>query len=513
MEKQSKRNQLCFGLGTLGRDGVYTLISMFFITYLTETVGLSDVELGIIGALMVAFRIFDAANDPIMGTIVDSTNTKWGKFKPWIVFGVFAAGILTVLLFSDFGLSGGAYIAYIAIVYLLWGMAYTTNDISYWSLMPAISKDQKVREGVGTVARICANVGMFAVVLLYPNVPSIFGGDPRTAYLIFAAILVGIMILLQLVTVFGVKEDRTLDVKTERTTLGGMARALFKNDQLMVTAISMALFMIGYCTTTSFGVYYFKYAYKDEGTYMIFAAVLAVAQLTALVTFPLFSKKFKRKQLYFGSMIAVVAAYLLFFFSFECLPVIVVAGLVLFFAQAFIQLLMLLFLADAVEYGEWKLGKRNESVTFAVQPFINKLGGAIGTAVVTATLIISGINPISNEIAKLEADKAAATTPEAIVAIEAEIASIINGVTGAPIWIMKVAMMLLPLVCILVGFLIYARKFKINEETYAAIIADLDARHAEAANATESVSAAESATPDSSLATDSASVTVETPVE
>lgn len=479
MDKTATKNRYFFGLGTLGRDAVYTLISMYLITYLTETVGLADAELAVIGVLMVAFRIFDALNDPIMGTIVDNTSTKWGKFKPWIVFGAITSGILTVLLFCDFGLSGTAYVVFFAVCYLLWGMAYTTNDISYWSLMPAITKDQKAREGIGAFARICANVGMFAVVILYTGVPDLFGMAPKQAYLIFTVILVILMWFFQVFTVFGVKEERTQTELKERTSLGGMIKALAKNDQLMVAAVAMALFMIGYCTTTSFGVYYFKYAYKDEGTYMIFAAVLGVAQLTALSIFPIFSKRFTRKQLYFGSMLTVVVAYILFFFSFENLALIVISGLALFFAQAFIQLLMLLFLADAVEYGEWKLGKRNESVSFAVQPFINKLGGAVGTAVVTATLIISGINPVSNKIAELEEYMSTLTDPAAIAAVEAEISSLIMGVEGSPIWIMKIAMMILPLLCILAGFIIYYKKFKIDEKMYARIVADLKAKDAE----------------------------------
>lgn len=464
------RNKYCFGLGTLGRDAVYSLVSMYFITYLTEVVGLSNAELGIIGSLMVVFRVFDALNDPVMGTIVDNTSTRFGKFKPWIVFGALTAGVLTVLLFSDIGLQGGGYIAFVAVTYLLWGMAYTTNDISYWSLMPAISKDQKVREGIGAIARICANIGMFSVVVLYTMVPDLFGMPAKQSYFWFAVIVVLVMWVFQAFTVFGVKEDRSSMKQQEHTSLKGMVQALVKNDQLMVTAVSMALFMIGYCTTTSFGVYYFKYAYKDEGAYMIFAAVLGVAQLTALSVFPLFSKRFNRKQLYFGSMVAVVVSYIVFFFSFEKMPLIITAGLVLFFAQAFIQLLMLLFLADAVEYGQWKLGKRNESVSFAVQPFINKLGGAIGTGVVTLTLIISGINPISQQITELEKAGAPAEQIEAIV----------QSVSGSPIWIMKIAMMLLPLVCILVGFLIYHKKFKIDEEMYATILKDLKARENDA---------------------------------
>ncbi|MDF2844538.1 MAG: sugar (Glycoside-Pentoside-Hexuronide) transporter, partial [Herbinix sp.] len=87
-------------------------------------------------------------------------------------------------------------------------------------------------------------------------------------------------------TVFGVKEDKSIKVRQESTSLKEMVRILFQNDQLLFTAISMALFMIGYCTTTAFGVYFFKYAFKNEGMYSVFAAILGVSQLAALSVFP-----------------------------------------------------------------------------------------------------------------------------------------------------------------------------------------------------------------------------------
>ena len=159
-------------------------------------------------------------------------------------------------------------------------------------------------------------------------------------------------------------------------------------------------------------------------------------------------------------MIAVTLSYVIFFLSFEVLPLVLIAGLVLFFAQAFIQLLMLLFLADAVEYGEWKLGKRNEAASFAVQPFINQFGGAASKGVISFTLIVSGINMIAN---------AAAADP-------ARAEEIINSTPTEAIWIMKIAMMILPLICILVGFVLYSKKFKIDEQMYAKILSDLETR-------------------------------------
>ena len=467
MTKQERRNKYCFGLGTVGRDAMYSLVSMYLMVHLTDVVGLSDFHLAIATTLLVIFRVFDSVNDPFMGTIVDNTRTKWGKFKPWMLVGMLTSGVVVIFLFHNFDMKPVGYLVLFAVMYFLFSVCYTINDLAYWSLIPAITKDPKQREGIGAVARICANVGMFAVVLLYTMVPDLFRGigisDPRDAYFIFAIILVLLMWGFQLFTLFGVKEDRRSLGRGERTSIKEMFSVLLKNDQLMVAAVAMALFMIGYCTTTSFGVHYFKFAYKDEGMYMVFAAVLAVAQLSALAVFPLFRKKFTRKQLYVGSVVAVVVAYIVFFLSFEKLALIIIAGLLLFFAQAFIQLLTLLFLADAVEYGEWKLGKRNESVSFAVQPFVNQVGGAIGSGVLGFTLIISGINKISNQISGMTD--------------EAEIASLINTTPDSAIWIMKIAMMIFPLICIVAGFILYLFKFKIDDKFYDTIVSDLEERN------------------------------------
>ena len=466
MSKQILRNKICFGLGTIGRDALYSLVSMYLMVHLTDVVTFTDGGLAAIGIMLTMFGIFDAVIDPFVGAIIDNTKTRWGKYKPWILVGMIGTAVLASLMFHDFEMSETAHIVLLGVTYLLFSIFFSLNDIAYWSLMPAISKDQRVREGVGSFARICANIGMFAMVLLYPSMEGIFrgmgfNGSLRTPFFVFAIAAAGVMCLFQIVTLFGVNEERAQLETVERTTLKDLFRALFKNDQLLVAAISMALFMIGYCTTTSFGTYYFDYAYGDGGVYIIFAAVLAVAQLSALMLFPLFRKKFSRHQLYVGSTVAVTVAYILFFLSFEWLPIIVVAGLLLFFAQAFIQLLMLLFLADSIEYGEWKLGKRNEAASFAVQPFVNQIGGAISRGVLALTLIVSGINSAIKEAADIGTATGVVTAPV---------------IEDWSIWVMKISMMILPLICILVGFALYAKKFKIDEKTYERILADLEER-------------------------------------
>lgn len=447
MEVNAKRNRYAYGLGTIGRDMLFTMVSMYLMYYLTEVLDLPDETMWVMTAAFTVLRIFDAVNDPIMGVVVDNTRTRWGKFKPWLVIGGILGGILTILLFTDLGLTGTTYVASFILIYLAWDLIYGTNDIAYWSMLPALSLDQSEREKTGAFARICANAGMYIAVI---GVPAVTGalGDDRRAWSLVAAGVVLFMALFMLFTLFGVREDRSRLIKSETTSLREVTGVLFHNDQLMVIALSLGLFMIGYITTTSFGIYFFKYAYRDEGMYLIFAGILGVAQLTALTIFPAFARRFSRKRLFSLAMILIATGYLLFFIAPMNMLPLGLSGLILFIGQSFVQVLMLMFLADCVEYGQWKLGRRNESITFSVQPFINKIGGALASGIVGSTLIISGIN--------------SAATPA--------------DVTVQGLFILKIAMMILPMIFILAGYLIHRRYFRIDAAAYGSIIADLKAR-------------------------------------
>lgn len=450
-QNYDRRNRFFFGLGTIGRDMFYTMVSMYMLVYITEVLIVPDSTLAIMTTLLLILRIFDAFNDPISGVIVDNTKSRFGKFKPWIFVGALVSAVLMVFMFTDFGLSGGAYAAVFALCYLGWDIAFGLNDIAYWSMLPALSTDQKQREKMGSFARICANIGLFVCVVGILPATSALGnltGGSKQGWFWFAVLVAALMIGFQMFTLFGVKETKGYFKEEEKTTLRDMFRIILQNDQLLWVAVALSLFMIGYVTTTSFGVHFFKYAYGQESMYSIFSVVLGVSQLSALAVFPIFRKKFSRKQLYTGATIMVVAGYILFFFAPMHMLYIGIAGVLIFVGQAFIQMLMLMFLADTIEYGQWKLGKRNESVTFSVQPFINKISGAIASGVLGFTLIISGINQ--------------ADTPADVPA---------SGIT-----IMKAAMLLIPLVVIVLGYWIYLKKYKIDEAMYAKILNELKMR-------------------------------------
>ncbi len=448
MNQLDRRNMVFFGLGTVGRDMFYALEANALIYYLSNILQL---PIGVFVATSLVFtilRVFDAFNDPLMGLIIDNTRSKHGKFKPPMLFGAIVGAICYMVLFTDFGLRDYRFVVIFAIAYLLWDIFYGLNDIAYWSMLPSLTIEQKVREKMGAFARICANIGMFAIMVGWEPITAGMGNTPGAWFLVAACVTV-LMLLFQLFTIFGVKEKDNMFKQEEKTSLRGMWQVLTKNDQLLWTTLAMSLFTIGYTTTTTISIYYMQYVFGDKNMYAVLAAVVGVAQISALIVFPLVSKHFSREKFYLMSTILVVFGYAAFFFADRRLFLIVIAALLLFVGEAFIQLLMLMFLEDTIEYGQWKLGKRNESITLSVQPLINKIGGAVSMGLVSLSLVWSGIK----------------TGDVAVESIDARGQLVI-----------KLVMILIPIIFIVSGYLVYRFKFKINKKTYDKIISDLHAR-------------------------------------
>ena len=447
MNKQDNRNRICFGLGTVGRDMFYSFESNTLLHFLTYVLDLPVWVFTAASLILSVMRIFDAFNDPITGLLIDNIRSPWGKFKPAILFGGILSAVTSLLLFANIG-AGWSFVIIFGIAYLLWDVSFGINDIGYWTLLPVMSSDQKQRERNGTFARICANIGMYIVMVAWQPVTSALGDTPQVWFWC-AVVIAAIYLLGLLFPLLGVKEKRVAPENQESTSFKQMWRALASNDQLMWTTLAMGLFMVGYCTTVNFAVTYMKYIFGDEGMYVVLVAVVGVSQLGTLAVYPKIAAKMNRRQLYTLGTVLVVIGYIVFFFAEVSIAVIALGAVLVFVGQAFIQTLMLMFLADTVEYGQWKLGKRNESITFSIQPFINKIGGAIATGVVSITLLLSGVK------------------------VEGGTAETIDAAGKLTI---KSAMFVLPLVFILLGYVIYLKKYKIDEEFYGQILKDLEER-------------------------------------
>ena len=186
-DRYRKRNLWLFPLGTVGRDMLYQLFTNFLLVYVLFTRQLTAGQLMAITAIMVAARIFDALNDPIMGNIIERTRTKWGKYKPWLTIGIVLTCVVVYLAFNV-QLQGWAFVVFFGVIYFCYSIAYTMHDISYWGMIPSLGSDGAVRDQFTSRATLFAGVGGTLAGILVPMLTTgshTLGGSAQKAYCVF----------------------------------------------------------------------------------------------------------------------------------------------------------------------------------------------------------------------------------------------------------------------------------------------------------------------------------------
>lgn len=197
--KLTFKEKASYGLGAVGKDMVYMLSASYILYYYQDIMGVSAIAMGFI---LLAARVFDAFNDPIMGIVVAKTKTKWGKFRPWLFIGtVLNAIVLYIMFAAPPALDGGGLVAYAAISYILWGVTYTMMDIPYWSMIPAFTEGGKEREGLSTLARSCAGIGSALItVITMISVQKLGAGNEALGFKYFALIIAALFIIFTTIT-------------------------------------------------------------------------------------------------------------------------------------------------------------------------------------------------------------------------------------------------------------------------------------------------------------------------
>jgi melibiose permease len=455
-KKLSWFSKISFGIGAFGKDAVYAIVGTYLMMYLTDY---RSVAPAFVGTLFMVARIWDAFNDPFMGMVVDNTRTKWGKFRPWILIGTILNAIVLVLLFLDNGLEGKSYLVWCSVFYILWGMTYTIMDIPYWSMVPALTDDENERSQISAIPRIFASlawlvINSFGLVL----VSKLGGKNDVKGFSILAIIISVVFILASLLTCVACKE-RVVTPKAEKTTVKGMMNVLFKNDQVkMILGIAL-FFNIAYQLSNSFALYYFKYVaehtYDSESNgvlYPVYAAVAGFAQMGSMAVLPFLSQKIGKKvSFFFASFLPVFGFAALWIIGYIIPKNVLAVGIcsaVINCGIGFMLVFITVILSEVVDYGEYKLGTRNESILFSMQTFVVKFAGAFSGFVSGIGLTLIGY--VANQ----------AQTPGAI--------------TG-----MRVIMFLIPAVLSALCFLIYIKSYKLTPEFYKKVREEIAARRKE----------------------------------
>ena len=483
--KRVRKNLLMYPLGTVGRDMVYALFANFLLTFVLITKNLTAAQLTAITAIMVAARVFDALNDPIMGNIIEKTRTKWGKFKPWLLIGGVTSSLVVIAAFNNTGINGWSFVIYFGVIYFLYSITYTMNDISYWGMVPALSSDTDTRNQFTSRATLFAGIGSTLASVLIPMLTTggmAIGGNAVTAYGIVAIIICILSPLFMLFTLFGVKENRSDMAKpAPKISLKMIVKTITGNDQLMWISLIFLLQQIGNGLVVgglgSFYIY-FEFGYAG-GLYSLFTMLGMSVTAFLMVFYPMISRKFQRKRLMGILQNAAIVGYATMLLAGLFMPstmikfyVITVGYMLANFGQYGFYLIMMISIINTVEYNEHKHGKRAEAIISSLRPFFTKLGSAICVALTSATYLIFKVTDITNGISSAENAAAMDATYNKTGVIDA----LLSNVQKSQSIGLLIAMTIVPLAFMLVAFFLYRAKYKLDEPEYERICKELEYR-------------------------------------
>ena len=443
--KLTGRQKAAYGIGAIGKDMVYALSASYVMYYYQDIMGLSASFVGFI--LMIA-RVFDAVNDPFMGILVDKTQTKWGRFRPWLFSGTVLNAFVLYALFKAPSLAGTGLMVYFSVVYILWGMTYTMMDIPYWSMIPAVTDTPQDRENLSVVGRTCAGVGNALITVFTVKAVAMLGaGSERAGFGKLALIVAVLFILTEVITCLSVKEQRMEKMQTN--TIPEMFRALFANDQAMVTVMTIILINCALYLTSNLIIYFFKYDLGGaswQDSYTLFNMVGGASQILGMmVLYPLLRRKFGNTDIFKMCLRLAITGYALILLV--CLTgfasnviLLCLCGLCVFLANGMMTVLTTVFLSSSVDYGELKTGHREESVIFSMQTFVVKAASGVAVFMTGIGLDLIGLT--------------GSNATDGI--IEAQSASTILG--------LRLLMTILPVLGLLCAYAVFTKKFTLTDE-------------------------------------------------
>lgn len=406
------KERICFTLGAFGRSGIYTLMSMFTLVFFQNGAGLT---LGQGTTIILIGRIFDAINDPMMGMIVDRTKSRWGKMRPYLLFSPVPIAITTILLFTaPFEDGSTAAFVWALVTYILWGVAFTVQDVPFWGLSSVITPLESERTSFISTARLGSTFGGILPALLVPILYQSNLGYNKGFFisaLLFALLGCGLSILIFFVSKERVpKMDHTPSFKETFVVLG--------KDKLLIIVIFAAVLGSTMVTANQCADYIGNYLiiqnYTDfskifdaagnllpnvdaaaaydfwipRGTIVTTLTVaIGVGMVPAMALFPVLRKKLSLKQIYIGSAAFgfIVHALCYLVFSGDVTNISIILLWVFLFLMGLplgiYNVITYALIADAVDYMEWKTGERHEGVCFSFQTFLSKVNAAIATFV------------------------------------------------------------------------------------------------------------------------------------
>lgn len=422
-----KKELWMFGMAALGQGMIYAIMS----SYITDFyINVLQVPLIFVLLLMLLARVWDAINDPLMGTVIDRVNTRWGKMKPYVLFTAIPIALLTFFMFFDPGLGATDTMIYAAFIYVFWGMIYTASDVPFWSLPNVMTPNPKERATTISFGRTLNGIGSAVPMVLFTLLgfilPRVMKTDSnveldRTKYMILAIVASVLGIVLFVNSYFHVRERVLVPNTAAKRQKGesGVLKRIFTCKPLMLVVL-MGILSSGRYMMQAAAIHVARYAFyigpdlatvtnpvaaiQDSITIIniVFTVCSAIGMFGSMLLMPTFYKRFNYKQIIFasciGGFIASIATtvlgalsiYLdLGFLFYICIPFIIIQCIPL----GALNITAYAMVGDCLDYMEWKTGFRDNALGSACQSFVNKLGNALATTFIILMYILINLNP------------------------------------------------------------------------------------------------------------------------
>ena len=379
--KVSMQTKLSYGFGSFGKDFSLCVVNTFLFFYLTDV---AKVPATIAGVIFLVARVWDTINDFLFALIVTKVNTRWGKYKPWLIAGNFLQCFFLAACFCTHMFEGTTQIVYLAVVYICWGMSYTICDAPFWSLVPCITLDKHEREGLLPYPRFAATIGNYLAAGLGVYAVALFGqGDDGFGYAVYG-LIAGLLAIASALVTCKWTEQNYAPAEGETFKLSDAFTIITKNKQFIFFIVIALCFVIGTGVSQSLNLYIYKYCLHDASLFSVMQLWAGLVTIPSIVFFTVLVRIFSRKLIFALALILpLLYSGVIAMAGWGMLPVypsVVASGIIFGFSNSIYWILVFIMVADCVDFGDYRLGLRSEIIYYSLHTLVIKCSGAIASA-------------------------------------------------------------------------------------------------------------------------------------
>ncbi|MCM3117682.1 MFS transporter [Neobacillus sp. MER 74] len=386
-QKLSLLEKVSYGLGDTASNLLFTVVTTYLTFYFTDVYG---IKAAAVGTLLLIARIVDMLDSPIFGILIDKTNTKWGKSRPWILWSCIPFSIVVILLFMGPDLSDSGKLAYAYIFYIAANVLYTAVNNPLTTMLPSLTLDIQERTVANSFRMFGGQFGALLVNLTLLPLVAYFGGGDQQKGFFYTMTLFGVIGLIMFFITFLNTKERVQDINgTKSLALKDSIKAIKGNQPWIAGVLLGVVFFILYVMKLSSGIYYITYNLGKPGLVSL-VNTLGTLTLVGIIAVPFLSKKFSKKKLIIIGMLINIIGQLIIYFGGQSTAILLTGVIVGAIGFGLPIGLLFALIADTVDYGEWKSGVRAQGLLASTASGIAiKLGSGLGGAI-PAWLLAAG---------------------------------------------------------------------------------------------------------------------------